>query len=165
MKEFTVQQNDAGQRLDRFVSKTVPLLPSSLAQKYIRLKRIKLNGKGAKRDARLAAGDAVQMYVSDEFFDAPTEENAYLKIAQPQLDIVYEDENILLVNKKAGVLSHSDGEWSRNTLIAHIQAYLYLKREWRPREENAYARPCATGSTATRRASSSPRKTRSPCGS
>lgn len=139
MKEFTIQKNDAGQRLDRFVSKAVPLLPSSLIQKYIRLKRVKLNGKGAKQDTKLAAGDIVQLYVNDEFFEAPTEENAYLKITEPKLDIVFEDENILLVNKKAGVLCHSDGEWSYNTLIAHIQSYLYNRREWRPREENAFA--------------------------
>ncbi len=139
MKEFTIQKNDAGQRLDRFVSKTVPLLPASLTQKYIRLKRIKLNGRGAKQDVKLNLGDTVQMYVNDEFFEAPSEENAFLKITEPQLDIVFEDENILLVNKKAGVLCHSDGEWSYNTLISHIQAYLYAKREWRPREENAFA--------------------------
>ncbi|SHH93429.1 23S rRNA pseudouridine955/2504/2580 synthase [Sporobacter termitidis DSM 10068] len=139
MKEFTIEKNDAGQRLDRFVTKTVPLLPASLLQKYIRLKRIKLNGKGAKQDAKLALGDNIQMYINDEFFEAPSEENAYLKITEPQLDIVYEDENILLVNKKAGVLCHSDGAWSYNTLIAHIQAYLYAERAWRPREENAFA--------------------------
>ena len=57
MKEFTITQNDAGQRLDRFLAKAVPLLPASLAQKYIRLKRVKLNGKRAERDTRLTAGD------------------------------------------------------------------------------------------------------------
>ena len=139
MKEFEIRHNDAGQRLDRFVSKAVPLLPSSLAQKYIRLKRIKVNGKGAKRDIKLADGDKIQMYVNDEFFEPPTEDNAYLKITAPELDILYEDENILLVNKKSGVLCHSDGEWSYNTLIAHIQAYLYAKGEYRPRAENAFA--------------------------
>jgi 23S rRNA pseudouridine955/2504/2580 synthase len=139
MKEYTIGKNDAGQRLDRFTAKTVPLLPSSLIQKYIRLKRIKLNNKGAKQDTKLMPGDTVQMYINDEFFEKPTEENAYLKITDPKLDIVYEDDNILLVNKPAGVLSHSDGEWSHNTLIARIQAYLYIKREWRPGEENAFA--------------------------
>ncbi len=139
LKEFIIKINDAGQRLDRFVSKTVPLLPSALTQKYIRLKRIKLNGKGAKQDTKLTVGDTIQMYVNDEFFEAPTEENAYLKITAPELDIVFEDENILLVNKRAGVLCHSDSEWSYNTLIAHIQAHLYIKHEWRPREENAFA--------------------------
>lgn len=139
MKQFTIGQNDADQRLDRFVGKTVPLLPSSLAQKYIRLKRIKINSKGAKRDTKLVCGDTVQMYINDEFFDKPTEENAFLRITDPQLDIVYEDDDILLVNKEAGVLCHSDGGWSYATLIARIQAYLYAKREWRPREENAFA--------------------------
>lgn len=139
MKEFIIQKNDAGQRLDRFVAKSVPLVPSSLIQKYIRLKRIKLNGKGAKQDTKLALGDTLQLYINDEFFEKPTEENAYLKITDPKLDIVYEDNNILLVNKPAGILCHSDGDWSHNTLIARIQAYLYNKREWRPREENAFA--------------------------
>ena len=139
MKEYSINNNDAGQRLDRFVDKTVPLLPASLLQKYIRLKRIKVNGKGAKRDTRLNKGDTVQMYINDEFFETPNEDNAFLKIATPNIDIVYEDENIILVDKKPGMLCHSDGGWSYNTLIAQIQSYLYQKREWRPREENSFA--------------------------
>jgi 23S rRNA pseudouridine955/2504/2580 synthase len=139
MRELTIGPNDAGQRLDRFVGKTVPLLPEALLQKYIRLKRIKVNGRGAKRDYRLAAADAVQLYISDEFFEKPREENAYLKVGAPRLDIVYEDENILLVDKKPGVLCHSAGQWDYNTLIANIQAYAYQKGEWRPREEHAFA--------------------------
>ena len=139
MRELTIRENDAGQRLDRFVGKAVPLLPDSLLQKYIRLKRIKLNGKGAKRDARLAAGDAVQLYINDEFFEVPREENAYLKVGAPKLDIVYEDENVLLADKKPGVLCHSAGKWDYNTLIANIQAYAYQKGEWKPREENSFA--------------------------
>lgn len=139
MKELTVGKNDAGQRLDRFVGKAVPLLPESLLQKYIRLKRIKLNGKGSKRDARLSEGDVLSLYINDEFFEKPTERNSYLKVGAPRLDIVYEDENILLADKKPGVLCHSAGEWDYNTLIANIQAYAYQKGEWRPREENAFA--------------------------
>ena len=139
MRELTIRANDAGQRLDRFVGKAVPLLPDSLLQKYIRLKRIKINGRGAKRDTRLIAGDAVQLYINDEFFDKPREENAWLKIGTPKLDIVYEDENIMLADKKPGVLCHSAGEWEYHTLIANIQAYLAQKGEWRPREENSFA--------------------------
>ena len=139
MRELTVRSNDAGQRLDRFVSKAVPLLPESLLQKYIRLKRIKLNGKGAKRDTRLQLGDTLQLYINDEFFEKPREENAWLKVGTPRLTVVYEDENLLLADKKPGVLCHSAGVWDYNTLIAHIQAYLAQKGEWRPREENAFA--------------------------
>ena len=139
MKELRVNPNDAGQRLDRFVAKAVPLLPDSLLQKYIRLKRIKLNGKGARRDQRLQEGDLLQLYINDEFFEKPREENSYLKVGTPRLNIVYEDENLLLADKKPGVLCHSAGAWDYNTLIAHIQAYLAQKDEWRPREENSFA--------------------------
>ena len=139
MKEFTIGSNDAGQRLDRFLAKAVPLLPASLAQKYIRLKRIKCNGKRIERDTRLNAGDVLQLYINDEFFDKPREDNAYLTVAAPKLSIVYEDDHILLVDKRPGLAVHPhDGAEYGRTLIDHIQAYLYQKKEWRPREENAF---------------------------
>ena len=139
MKEFTIGPNDAGQRLDRFLAKAVPLLPASLAQKYIRLKRIKCNGGRAQRDTRLQEGDVLQLYINDEFFDKPREDNAYLTVAAPKLNIVYEDDQILLVDKRPGqaVHPHDGAEYGR-TLIDHIQAYLYQKREWNPRGENAF---------------------------
>jgi len=139
MKEFTIGPNDAGQRLDRFLAKTVPLLPASLAQKYIRIKRIKCNGARAERDMRLSVGDVLQMYINDEFFDKPREDNAFLTVAAPKLNIVYEDDNILLVDKRPGqaVHPHDGAEYGR-TLIDHIQAYLYQKREWNPRGENSF---------------------------
>ncbi len=139
MKELTIGRNDAGQRLDRFLAKAVPLLPASLAQKYIRLKRIKRNGQRVGRDDRLAEGDILQLYINDEFFEAPRQDNAYLTVSAPKLNIVYEDAQILLVDKKPGIAVHPhDGAEYGKTLIDHIQAYLYAKREWRPREENAF---------------------------
>lgn len=139
MKELTIQHNDAGQRLDRFLAKAVPLLPASLAQKYIRIKRIKLNGARAERDTRLKEGDVLQLYINDEFFDKPREDNAYLTVASPKLNIVYEDDQILLVDKRPGVAVHPhDGAEYGRTLIDHIQAYLYQKHEWSPRSENSF---------------------------
>ena len=138
MRELTIGKNDAGQRLDRFLAKSLPLLPPTLLQKYIRLKRIKVNGRGAKRDTRLESGDILQLYINDEFFDKPSEENIFLTVFRPQLDIVYEDENLLLVNKRPGLVVHADETEKVNTLINHIQAYLYQKREWNPRWENAF---------------------------
>ncbi len=139
MKELTIGPNDAGQRLDRFLSKAVPLLPASLAQKYIRLKRIKLGGARAQRDTRLQAGDVLQLYINDAFFDKPREDNAYLAVANPKLNIVYEDREILLVDKRPGLAVHPhDGAEYGRTLIDHIQAYLYQKREWNPKGENAF---------------------------
>ncbi len=139
MREFTIGKNDAGQRLDRWLGKALPLLPAPLAQKYIRLKRVKVNGKGANRDYRLCQGDLLQLYINDEFFDAPAEDNAFLSVFRPMLDVVYEDENIIVCNKRPGLLCHPDqGEYVA-TLITHIQAYLYQKKEWSPRWENAFA--------------------------
>ena len=139
MKEFTIGPNDAGQRLDRFLAKAVPLLPASLAQKYIRIKRIKLGGGRVDRDTRLKVGDVLQLYINDEFFDKPREDNAYLTVANPKLNIVYEDDQILLVDKRPGLAVHPhDGAEYGRTLIDHIQSYLYQKREWRPREENSF---------------------------
>ena len=138
MKEFVIGKNDAGQRLDRWLGKAVPLLPAPLAQKYIRLKRVKLGGKGAKRDTRLQEGDVLQLYINDEFFDKPREDNAFLAVFKPQLNIVYEDENILLCDKRPGLLCHPDQHEYVSTLITHIQAYLYQKKEWNPRAENSF---------------------------
>ena len=139
MKEFTIGKNDAGQRLDRWLGKAVPLLPAALAQKYIRLKRVKVGGKGSQRDYRLREGDVLQLYINDEFFDAPREDNAFLSVFQPVLDIVYEDENLIVCSKRPGLLCHPDQGEYVNTLITHIQAYLYQKKEWSPRWENAFA--------------------------
>jgi len=138
MKEFVVNKNDAGQRLDRFAVKATPLLPMSLVQKYIRIKRIKVNDKGSKCDYKLTVDDIVKMYINDEFFDAPDDECAYLKIADPALEIVYEDKNVMLINKPAGVLCHSDGGYDYSSIIPRVLAYLRKNGEYRPREENSF---------------------------
>ena len=140
MKELNVGKNDAGQRLDRFVTKVLPLLPAGLLQKFIRTKRIKVNGKAANSDERVSEGDTVQLYIKDEFFKRSGEENAYLKIFSPELRFVYEDENILLADKRPGVLCHSNGRGEAcDTLIANIQAHCRSKGDWIPRDENSFA--------------------------
>lgn len=138
MKEFTVSKNDAGQRLDRWLAKNLPLLPAPLAQKYIRLKRVKLNGKRAERDTRLQEGDVLQLYINDEFFEKPAPENAFLQLFRPKLDILYEDDQLLILNKPAGLVVHGDETERVNTLVNHIQAYLYQKKEWSPYREGAF---------------------------
>ena len=98
MRSFTVNSNDAGQRLDKFVTKAAPMLPQSLLYKYIRLKRIKLNRKKALISTRLSVGDTVDMYIDDEFFGSRAPKYDFLS-ASGVLDIVYEDENILLADR------------------------------------------------------------------
>ena len=137
MKEFTIRKNDADMRVDKFVAKSVPSLPSNLIQKYIRLKRIKVNSARTKPDARLSVGDVVSMYLNDEFFETNRATKAKPKLSASFPDIVYEDENILLANKPAGISVHDD-EAGGETLIAQILSYLSHKGEWNPKEENAF---------------------------
>ncbi len=137
MKEFIINRNDAGQRLDKFVSKAVPRLPQSLMYKAIRNKRIKLNGKRAEISSRLCEGDSVQMYLNDEFFDTAAE-TEFLS-APSVLNIVYEDGNILLIDKKCGMVVHEDDEGTADTLINRIKHYLYDKGEYDPGGENSFA--------------------------
>ena len=138
MREYIVGSNDAGQRLDRFVKKVAPRLPDSLLQKTLRKKDIKINGHPAKGDARLEKGDTVRIYLTDELLEG-TKAPAPVKSRPVKLSVAYEDENILIVDKKPGVLCHDAEGWSPTTLIAEIQAYLRQKGEWRPEEENSFA--------------------------
>lgn len=137
MKTFTIAENDANQRLDKFLQKAAPLLPKSLLYKSLRTKRIKLNGKRADISTRLSTGDVVSLYLNDEFFSPDKAAYDFLS-APPDLSILYEDENILLINKPAGLCVHEDNEHSPDTLIRRIQHYLYQKGEFLPEKENSF---------------------------
>ena len=138
MREMTVTKNDAGQRVDRFLQKALPLLPGSLAQKYIRLKRIKVNGKRTEQKYRLQEGDILQLYLNDEFFAEKPSPAPYLTLAQPNLSICYEDEQILVVTKPPDMLCHSGDTKGEPALVDHIKAYLYQSGAWRPEEEQSF---------------------------
>lgn len=137
MKSFEIKQNDANQRLDKFIRKSLPNLPQSLMYKYIRLKRIKVNGKRAEISTMLKVGDKIDMYINDEFFVKPETRYDFTG-ASKALDILYEDENIMLLNKKAGLLCHPDDKEYIDTLITRIKRYLYDKGEFRPDDENSF---------------------------
>ena len=137
MKSITIRTNDAGQRLDKFLTKTFGNLPVSMMYKGIRTKDIKINGKRCQISTRLTEGDVVTIYLKDEFLiEAP----AALEFmsASKKLDIVYEDENLLLLNKKVGLLVHPDDKEYRDTLIFRVQRYLYEKGEYDPEKENCF---------------------------
>ena len=138
MKEFSINKNDAGKRMDKFVQKAAPKLPPTLMYKYFRLKRIKLNGKRVQISDKLKEGDVVSMYINDEFFEsAPTVYD--FTYASKKLNIVYEDENIILLDKPEGLVVHPDNNEYRDTLIARVQRYLFEKGEYNPQAENSFA--------------------------
>ncbi len=138
MREIIVGENDAGQRLDHFLMKALPALPPSLRQKFLRTKHIKRNGKRAEASDRLEVGDVLRFFIHDDFFIKPDGNTAY-RTLEPKLNVVYEDENILLVDKPVGLVVHEDDSETVNTLINHIKAYLYKKGEWNPDDELSFA--------------------------
>ena len=139
MRIITVGKNDAGQRLDKFLSKAVKGLPMSLMYKSIRTKKIKVNRKRTEQNYVLKVGDEIQLFIRDEFFDNPEKDDGALSRIVPKLNIVYEDQNVMLLNKRPGVLVHEDEDGGENTLIMHVKAYLYGKGEYDPQNEQSFA--------------------------
>lgn len=137
MKSFVIEENSANQRLDKFITKNLPNLPQSLLYKYIRTKRIKVNGKRAEISTRLSVGDVVDMYINDEFFERPDPHYDFLH-ASKELDILYEDDGLLVLNKKVGLLCHPDDTEYVDTLISRVKRYLYEKGEYDPDAEQAF---------------------------
>ncbi len=129
MKEIIISTNEGGQRIDKFLSKRFKTMPQSLIYKYLRTKRIKLNGKKASQSDFVNEGDILTFYISDEFFESDAEDLAFTHI-KAQLNIVYEDDNVLIADKPVGLLCHSDDNEGYNTLINHIKAYLAEKGEY-----------------------------------
>ena len=141
MREIHIGKNDAGQRLDKFLTKALDL-PIGLLYKSIRTKKIKVNRKRAENNTVLIEGDTIQCFLAEEFFaklDQASEVSLSFENIKPKLDIVYEDENIMLLNKRPGVSVHEDEDSKVNTLIAHVQAYLYQKGEYDPKDEQSFA--------------------------
>ena len=137
MKEVIIGKNDAGQRLDKFISKAFPLLPPSEMYKAIRTKKIKVNRKRAEISQKLCEGDVVLLFLREEFLGG--ERDDLFKSIKPTFGVVYEDGNIIICNKPAGLLCHSDKEGEGNTLIEQVKSYLWQKGEYDPDAENSFA--------------------------
>ena len=138
MRTLYIKENDSGQRLDKFLSKAVKALPKSLMYKSIRTKKIKVNRKRTEIGYILKTGDTVELFLAEEFFASDAAEQSFMRLT-PHLDIIYEDDNILLLEKQPGMIVHSDDEEEVNTLISHVKAYLYRKGEYDPENEQSFA--------------------------
>lgn len=138
MQKITINKNDAGQRIDKYLTKSFKNLPTSLMYKYIRKKRIKLNGKRCEISSRLSEGDIIELYINDEFFEKSEKQYDFLK-APNKIDILYEDSNILLLDKKTGLIVHPDENYHFDSLISRVTHYLYDKHEFNPEKENSFA--------------------------
>lgn len=137
MKSFLITANDAGQRVDKFLTKAAPLLPQSLLYKAIRKKDIKVGGKRCQISTRLAEGDLLEVYLKDEFF-VPTDGTPAFMGVRGAVDVVFEDENILLLNKQPGLVVHEDDNGQVDTLINRVLHYLYDKGDYDPATEHSF---------------------------
>lgn len=139
MRELVVKKNDANQRLDKFLLKKFKTMPKKMAYMYIRKKCVKVNGKKATPEVMLKDNDLLTFYIKDEFFDNIQEENYEFLKAPKNLKIIYEDENIILLDKKPGVIVHQDKSYHFDCLLLRLQHYLYDNGEYNPKEENCFA--------------------------
>ena len=148
MLTIKLKDNDGGQRLDKFLQKSLKTLPMSLMYKYIRTKRIKVNGKRAKQDMKLNSGDIIELYIPEEFTsDKKDTATPDFSVVTEKPRIVYEDNNIIICDKRPGLLSHTGDKDENNssslsekdTLIFIIQAYLSSKGEYDPKNELSFA--------------------------
>lgn len=136
MREIIINKNDAGQRLDKFLTKYLTNMPQSMLYRSLRKNCVRVNGAHI-RDGKymLSAGDVLRLYLKDEFFAADT----CFTASRSDIDIVYEDENIILINKPSGVVVHADDRNTNDTLLARMQSYLYKKGEYDPTKEHSFS--------------------------
>lgn len=138
MRTIDIKKNDSGQRLDKFLLKRFKTMPKSLMHKYIRTKYIKLNGKKTTPEVFLNEGDVLTLYIKDEFFTENKKEHEFMK-ASKKLELLYEDENILLIDKKPGVIVHQDKKYDSDSMVHRVHRYLYEKGEYDPESDKAFS--------------------------
>ncbi len=136
MREVIIEKNDAGQRLDKFLMKLMPTIPESMLYKGLRKECVRLNGKHVKDGGKkLSEGDVLKLFFKEEFYEKLNDDS--FKQLSPRLNIVYEDETILLVDKPQGLSVHED-ETGNASLIDYIKCYLWKKGEYIPENEQSF---------------------------
>ena len=121
MQEIIVTANEAGQRFDKLLAKYLNEAPKSFLYKMLRKKHIVLNGKKAIGNEKLEVGDQIKLFLSDETIEKFSKTE--IQRTKQSLDIIYEDDNILLINKPTGMLSQK-AEAKDESLVEHIISYL-----------------------------------------
>ena len=141
MQKIIINQNDSGQRLNKFVEKTFPNFPKSAIYKAIRTKKIKINGKRCLPNSILNLYDIFEIYGFSKFVQIKKNENNLknsLKVKSKNLlNIIYEDENLIIVNKPSGLISHPK-TLNQDSLIYRIWNYLEQDKSLNLKNENSF---------------------------
>lgn len=128
---FKVTSREEGQRIEKFIKKSLPEAPLSFIYKTFRKKDIKINGHWVKPEAIVHEGDEVKVFVTNEQLNDFYKVRPANKKELPY-EIIYEDENVLMVNKPSGILVYGDESETRNTLTQAVLDHLYFKGEFNP---------------------------------
>jgi 23S rRNA pseudouridine955/2504/2580 synthase len=133
VKEIIITNNEAEQRIDRFLRKYLAKASLSFIYKQIRKKNIVVNDSKVDERYILKLGDNIKLYFSDETIEKLKSDPRKI-LSHSKLDIIYEDENIILINKPAGVLSHSaKGNYKEDNIVDSMLSYLIKKGDFVPR--------------------------------
>ena len=136
MFELIITENQSNQRLDRFLKKYFDKAPLSMIYRMIR-KDIKLNGKRAKEETMLKAGDVLSLYMTEEEASGLRGEIKQVR-AKRQFKIAYEDDNLLIVSKPYGLLTHGDRHEKKNHLANQVIDYLISNGEYDPGHDRTF---------------------------
>ena len=139
MKSITIDKSWDGRKLTRFLQKAMPSASMGQIRKFLRLGRVKVNGKKGAEETVLTEGAVIDMYVEDEFFAEVEKDDPFYSKIRPKLTILYEDEHIMLLDKRVGLVCHPDEGEKVHTLLTYAQAYLYQKGAWNPKTDFAPA--------------------------
>ncbi len=129
MVEVTVQPMEAGKKVHRLLRQMLPGMPLSGVHKMIRTGRVKLNGKKAKAEQVVQAGDVVRLYMAEEDYEKVRKPTKKFAGVSSDIEILYEDDHLLVVNKPAGLLVHGAEGEHKDTLVNRVLAYLYRRGE------------------------------------
>lgn len=137
MREITIDKNENEQRLDRFLKKYLAEAPQGFVYKMIRKKNVKLNGAKVQPETTIYEGDKIQLYLSDETIDKfiAKKEEIRSKIIP---NIIYEDNNIILINKPIGILSHGASKEFEENIVDSMVSYLIQKGDFVPRIQKTF---------------------------
>jgi len=139
MRAFTIDPQSADRRIDKWMLASFPALGYGLVRSAFRKKDVRLNGRHAAPDARLKAGDVVQIYLDDELLRQPEKRDRFLLNIRPRLNILYRDARFMLIDKPAGLICHPDAHEKVRTLLTEAQAFLYQKGLWDSMRPGAFA--------------------------
>lgn len=137
MKSFTISKLEANQRVDKYVKKYLSNAPLSFVYKLFRKKDVKINSHWVKENYIVHEGDVISIYVTDSQIEEFTKQKEIEKVPLSH-PIIYEDENIIIINKPRGLLVHGDINEKRLTLTNEVLNYLYSKGEYDPKQSNGF---------------------------